>query len=152
MEEKGANTQPISEKQGYPRNEEFNYRKGEDAAGFQFGNNKVQFDNLITDSQRNNIAASVALDQAVSFQEKANDLYLGQMDAREKAQNASIAMRSGIAEAEQMQRLEHEDEHDLHQRDNDRKTLQELFGLSAEEAAGITPVLMALVNVLKKEK
>jgi hypothetical protein len=41
----GENDQPISEKQGYPRNEEFNPRKGEDYYGFQFANNKVQFDN-----------------------------------------------------------------------------------------------------------
>lgn len=145
--------QPISEKQGYPRNEEFNYRKGEDAYGLLFGNNKIQFDNAMANSQTNNAAASIALEQAVSFQQKANDLYLGQMDAREKAQNQSIAMRSGISESEQTQRLEHEDESELHQRDNDRKTLTELYGsITPEEAAGIVPVLQALVNMLKKEK
>ena len=115
--------QSISEKQGDPRNEEFNPRKGEDMYGFQFGNNKIQFDNAMANSQNATSTANLALQQAVSFQQKSNELFLSQMDAREKAQNASIAMRSGISESEQTQRLEHEDEHDLHQRDNDRMTL-----------------------------
>jgi hypothetical protein len=145
--------QPTSEKQGYPRNEEFNPRKGEDYYGFQFANNKVQFDNMVQAMQKNTTAAGLALDQAVGFQQKANDLYLSQMDAREKAQNQSVAMRSGISESEQTQRLEHEDEHDLHQRDNDRKTLTELYGsITPEEAAGMVPVLQAVVNMLKKER
>jgi hypothetical protein len=142
--------QPSSEKQGYPRNEEFNPRKGEDYYGFQFANNKLQYDNAMANSQKNNIAASIALDQAVSFQQKANELYLGQMDAREKAQNLAIAQNLALSNSESNQRLEHEDEHDLHARDNDRKTLEELYGLSPEEAAGITPVLVALVNLLQK--
>lgn len=148
----GENDQPISEKQGYPRNEEFNPRKGEDYYGFQFANNKVQFDNMVQAMQKNTTVAGLALDQAVSFQQKANDLYLSQMDAREKAQNANIGMRSGISESEQTQRLEHEDEHDLHQRDNDRMTLEELYNLSPEEAAAIVPVLSALLDILGKKQ
>jgi hypothetical protein len=74
------------------------------------------------------------------------------MDAREKAQNANIGMRSGISESEQTQRLEHEDEHDLHQRDNDRMTLEELYNLSPEEAAAIVPVLSALLDILGKKQ
>jgi len=138
--------------QGCPRNEEFNPRKGEDNYEFLFGNNKIQYDNAMAISQTNNATATLALQQAVSFQQKANDLYLVQMDAREKAQNQAIGMRSGISESEQTQRLEHEDEHDLHQRDNDRMTLEELYNLSPKEAAGIAPVLSAILDIVSKKK
>jgi hypothetical protein len=149
----GENDQPISEKQGYPRNEEFNPRKGEDYYGFQFNNRKQAEDNAMANAQAATANATIALNGAVAFQQKMNDMSLSWMDAREKAQNANIAMRSGISESEQTQRLEHEDEHDLHQRDNDRKTLTELYGsITPEEAAGMVPVLQALVNMLKKEK
>jgi hypothetical protein len=148
----GENDQPISEKQGYPRNEEFNYRKGEDNYGLLFANNKVQFDNVMANSQAATSTANLALQQAVAFQQKSNELYLSQMDAREKAQNASIGMRSGISESEQTQRMEHEDEHDLHQRDNDRMTLEELYNLSPEEAAAIVPVLSGLLDILSKKQ
>jgi hypothetical protein len=148
----GENDQPISEKQGYPRNEEFNYRKGEDNYALLFANNKIQYDNAMANSQSATATANLALQQAVSFQQKSNELYLGQMDAREKAQNANIGMRSGISESEQTQRLEHEDEHDLHQRDNDRMTLEELYNLSPEEAAAIVPVMSALLDILAKKQ
>lgn len=149
----GENDQPISEKQGYPRNEEFNYRKGEDNYALLFGNNKIQFDGAMANAQTATATGTIALQGAVALQSELNKLSLSWMDAREKAQNTSIAMRNGISESEQTQRLEHEDEHDLHQRDNDRKTLTELYGsITPEEAAGIVPVLQALVGMLKKEK
>ena len=148
----GENNQPISEKQGYPRNEEFNPRKGEDNYEILFGNNKIQYDNAMAISQKNSTAASLALDQAVSFQQKANDLYLSQMDAREKAQNRAVDQNVAQSGSEHNQRMEHEDEHDLHHRDNDRMTLEELYNLSPEEAAGIVPVLSAMLDILSKKK
>ena len=148
----GVNEQPISEKQGYPRNEEFNPRKGEDNYEILFGNNKIQYDNAMAISQKNNTAAALALDQAVSFQQKANDLYLSQMDAREKAQNRAVDQNVAQSGSEHNQRMEHEDEHDLHHRDNDRMTLEELYNLSPEEAAGIVPVLSAMLDILSKKK
>ena len=148
----GEDDQPISEKQGNPRNEEFNPRKGEDYYGFQFANNKIQFDAAMANSQVATATATLALQNAVKTADALSTLALSQMDAREKAQNALTGMRAGISESEQTQRLEHEDEHDLHQRDNDRKTLAELYGLDVEEAAGIAPVLTALVNMMKKEE
>jgi hypothetical protein len=149
----GEDEQTTTGKQGYPRNEEFNPRKGEDYYGFQFNNRKQAEDNAMANAQSATSTATLALNGAVAFQQKMNDMSLSWMDAREKAQNANIAMRSGISESEQTQRLEHEDEHDLHQRDNDRKTLTELYGsITPEEAAGMVPVLQALVNMLKKEK
>jgi hypothetical protein len=148
----GENTQPISEKQGFPRNEEFNPRKGEDNYEILFGNNKIQYDNAMAISQGNNATAALALEQAVSFQQKANDLYLGQMDAREKAQNRAIDQNVAQSQSEHNQRMEHEDEHDLHHRDNDRMTLEELYNLSPEEAAGIVPVLSAMLDILSKKK
>jgi hypothetical protein len=148
----GENDKP-SEKQGYPRNEEFNPRKGEDYYGFQFNNRKQAEDNAMANAQVATSTATVALQNAVKAADMLSTMALSHMDGREKAQNANIAMRSGISESEQTQRLEHEDEHDLHQRDNDRKTLTELYGsITPEEAAGMVPVLQALVNMLKKEK
>jgi len=148
----GENDQPVSEKQGYPRNEEFNPRKGEDYYGFQFANNKIQFDGAMANSQVATATATLALQNAVKTADMLSTMALAQMDAREKAQNALNGMRGGISESEQTQRLEHEDEHDLHQRDNDRMTLEELYKLDPEEAAGIVPIIVALVNMLKKEK
>ena len=148
----GENDQPISEKQGTPRNEEFNARKGEDYYGFQFNNRKQAEDNAMANAQGVSATATLALQNAVKTADMLSTMALSHMDAREKAQNQSIGMRSGISESEQTQRLEHEDEHDLHQRDNDRKTLQELYGLSAEEAAGIAPVLSALLDIVSKKK
>jgi len=148
----GVNEQPVSEKQGYPRNEEYNPRKGEDNYEILFGNNKIQYDNAMAISQKNNTAAALALDQAVSFQQKANDLYLSQMDAREKAQNRAVDQNVAQSGSEHNQRMEHEDEHDLHHRDNDRMTLEELYNLSPEEAAGIVPVLSAMLDILSKKK
>lgn len=135
-----------------PRNEEYNNRKGEDNYGFLFGNNKIQFDNVLAGSQVNNATATLALQQAVAFQQKSNEAYLSQMDAREKAQNTMIAQNLAQSNSEANQRLEHEDEHDLHARDNDRMTLEELYNLSPEEAAGIVPVLSALLNILSKNE
>lgn len=143
--------QPTSEKQGYPRNEEFNPRKGEDYYGFQFANNKVQFDNMVQAMQKNTTVAGLALDQAVSFQQKANDLYLGQMDAREKAQNANIAMRSGISESEQTQRLEHENEIETTRQENMRYTLNYLYSVEGAEALGTAALAQSIVAILKEK-
>ena len=148
----GENDQPISEKQGYPRNEEFNPRKGEDYYGFQFNNRKQAEDNAMANAQAATSTATLALQNAVKTADMLSTMALSNMDAREKGAAALTGMRAGISESDQTQRQEHEDEHDLHQRDNDRKTLAELYGLDAEEAAGIAPVLMALVNMMKKEK
>jgi len=148
----GENSQPISEKQGYPRNEEFNPRKGEDYYGFQFNNRKQAEDNAMANAQTATATATLALQNAVKTADMLSTMALSHMDAREKAQNQSIGMRSGISESEQTQRLEHEDEHDLHQRDNDRETLGDLLGINPEDAAGIAPILVALVNMLKKDK
>ena len=150
--EEGPNEQTITGKQGYPRNEEFNARKGEDNYGFLFGNNKLQFDNAMVSSQTNNAAASLALDQAVAFQQKANDLYLGQMDAREKANVRAVDQYVAQSGSEHNQRMEHEDESEQHQRDNDRKTMQELYGLSAEDSVALVPVLSALLDIVSKKK
>jgi len=148
----GENDQPISEKQGYPRNEEFNPRKGEDYYGFQFNNRKQAEDNAMANAQVVTATAAQALQNAVKSADMLSTMALSNMDAREKGAVALAGMRAGISETDQTQRQEHEDEHDLHQRDNDRKTLQELYGLDAEEAAGIAPILVALVNMLKKEE
>ena len=159
----GENDQPISEKQGYPRNEEFNPRKGEDNYQAWFANLKALFDNMMANSQRvnvdgasssqvNNQTASLSIQAAQGLQAKLNDAYLGQADAANKLQNTMIAQMIANMSAGETQRLEHSDEHDLHQRDNDRMTLEELYNLSPEEAAGIVPILSAMLDILSKKK
>jgi hypothetical protein len=159
----GENDQPISEKQGYPRNEEFNPRKGEDLYLNWFGNLKALFDNMMANAQRvnidaasgsqvNNGTASLALQTAQGLQAKLNDAYLVQADIANKLQNTMVSQMIGNLSAGETQRLEHSDEHDLHQRDNDRMTLEELYNLSPEESAAIVPVLSALLDILGKKQ
>jgi hypothetical protein len=158
----GEDDQPISEKQGYPRNEEFNYRKGEDNYAFLFANLKALFDNMMANSQRvnidgasssqvNNQTASLSIQAAQGLQAKLNDAYLGQADMANKLQNTMVAQMISNLSAGETQRLEHSDEHDLHHRDNDRMSLEELYNLSPEEAAGIVPVLSGLLDILSKK-
>jgi hypothetical protein len=90
----GVNEQPISEKQGYPRNEEFNPRKGEDNYQLQFLNGKIQLDNAMANAQNISALATVALQTAVTTQQELNKLSLSWMDAREKAQNLAISERN----------------------------------------------------------
>ena len=159
----GENYQPISEKQGHPRAEEFNPRKGEDNYQNWFANLKALFDNMMANAQRvnvdgasssqvNNQTASLSIQAAQGLQAKLNDAYLGQADAANKLQNTMIAQMIANLSAGETQRMEHSDEHDLHQRDNDRMTLEELYNLSPEEAAGIVPILSAMLDILSKKK
>ncbi|MBE9592361.1 MAG: hypothetical protein IMF19_02665 [Proteobacteria bacterium] len=159
----GENDQPISEKQGYPRNEEFNPRKGEDLYLNWFANLKALFDNMMANSQRvnidgatasqvNNQTAALSIQTAQGLQAKLNDAYLGQADIANKLQNTMVAQMISNLSAGETQRLEHADEHDLHQRDNDRMTMEELYNLSPEEAAAIVPVLSGLLDILSKKQ
>jgi hypothetical protein len=148
----GGDNRKMIQEEGAGKNDEPNPHKGEDNYGFLFANNKLQFDSAVATSQINNGTASLALQQAVSFQQKANEAYLANMDAREKAQNRAIDQNVAQSGAEHTQKMEHEDEHDLHHRDNDRMTLDELYNISTDEAASLTPVLTALANLLRDQK
>lgn len=140
-----------SQAEGNPRNEEFNARKGEDMYGFLFGNNKVQFDNLVQASQVNNATATLALQQAVAFQQKSNELYLGQMDAREKAQNTMVAQRQAQSESEFNQKAEHENEIETTRQENQRYTLNYLYGVEGAEAMGAMALAQSIVEMMKQQ-
>ena len=134
-----------------PEGEEINPRKGEDMYGLLFGNNKVQFDNTIANAQVNNATASMALEQAVTFQKQANDLYLSQMDAREKSQNAMVSQRQAQSESEMNQRLEHENEIETTRQENMRYTLNYLYSVEGAEAMGAMALAQSIVVLMKEQ-
>lgn len=123
---------------------EVNSHKGEDNYGLLFANNKVQFDNMVQTSQVNNATAAISLQQAVAFQQKANDMYLANADAREK-------QRLSQTESEHNQRLEHENEIETTRQENMRYTLNYLYGVEGAEALGNAALAQAIAAILKAE-
>ena len=124
--------------------EEINPRKGENEYGFLFANNKVQFDNLVQASQVNNTTATLALQQAVAFQQKANDNYLANADAREK-------QRLTQELSEHNQRLEHENEIETTRQENMRYTLNYLYSVEGAEALGTMALAQSIVAMMKEQ-
>jgi len=96
-------------------------------------NDKVQFDNVITHCKVLDGYSELAIKQAVEFQQKSNDAYLAERDRREQ------------------QRMEHSDELETQRQENNRYTLNYLYGLYPEEALGIAAMAKALADLLKKE-
>jgi len=97
-------------------------------------NDKVQYDNLISHCKAMMGYSELAMAQALAFQQKSNDAYLSAIDAREQ------------------QRLEHENELEKQAQENNRYTLNYLYGIYPEEAAGLAALLKALREVLKSEE
>ncbi|MBE9594621.1 MAG: hypothetical protein IMF19_14210 [Proteobacteria bacterium] len=151
------------EKQGYPRNEEFNFRKGEDIYLNAFSNLKLLLDNTIANAQRvnvdaasssqiNNAAAGLALQESIGLQKKLNDITLANMDAREK-------QRISQSDSTFNQRLEHENEIETTRQENMRYTLNYLYGVEGAEALGSMALAQGIVEMMqakglveKKEK
>lgn len=123
---------------------EVNPHKGEDNYGLLFANNKVQFDNMVQTAQVNNATAAISLQQAVAFQQKANDMYLANADAREK-------QRLAQGNSEHNQRLEHENEIETTRQENMRYTLNYLYGVEGAEALGNAALARAIAAILKAE-
>ena len=96
-------------------------------------NDKVQFDNVITHCKVLMGYSELSLKQSIEFQQKSNDAYLAERDRREQ------------------QRLEHSDELETHRQENNRYTLNYLYGVYPEEAVGIVAIAHALTDLLKKE-
>ena len=96
-------------------------------------NDKVQFDNVITHCKVLMGYSELAMKQAVEFQQKSNDAYLAERDRREQ------------------QRMEHSDELETQRQENNRFTLNYLYGIYPEEALGIAAMAKALTDLLKKE-
>jgi len=124
--------------------EEGNPRKGEDNYQVLFANNKLQYDNAMANAQVVNGIANVSLQQAVSFQQKSNDIFLTNMDAREK-------QRLSQDQSEHNQRIEHENEIETTRQENMRYTLNALYGIGTEEAAGIAALAQSIAKILKNE-
>ncbi|MBE9594100.1 MAG: hypothetical protein IMF19_11565 [Proteobacteria bacterium] len=119
-------------------------QKGENEYGFLFANNKVQFDNLVQSSQVNNTTATLALQQAVTFQQKANDNYLENADAREK-------QRLSQELSEHNQRLEHENEIETTRQENMRYTLNYLYAVEGAESLGAMALAQSIVAMMKEQ-
>jgi len=94
-------------------------------------NDKVQFDNVITHCKALMGYSELAMKQAVEFQQKSNDAYLSDRDRREQ------------------QRLEHDDERESHRLENNRYTLDRLYSVFPEEAAGLVSLLKATLQILE---
>jgi len=107
-------------------------------------NDKVQFDNLISSTKNTMTYAELALSQAVTFQQKANDLYLQQMDAREK-------QRIEHSDSLEKQRTEHNNITREHSLENNRYSLDRLYGLYPEESVGTTSAMRMILEILRKE-
>ena len=107
-------------------------------------NDKVQFDNVITHCKNLMNYSELAMAQAIAFQQKSNDAYLTERDRRE-------TQRLEHEDASEKQRLEHENELDTARQENNRFTLNYLYGIYPEEALGIAALAKALGNLLKKE-
>jgi len=97
-------------------------------------NDKVQFDNLISHCKAMMGYSELAMAQALAFQQKSNDAYLSAVDAREQ------------------QRLEHENELEKQAQENNRYTLNYLYGIYPEEMSGLVTLLKALRPIVKEEQ
>ena len=107
-------------------------------------NDKVQFDNTITHCKIVMSYSELALKQAVEFQQKSNDAYLTERDRREQ-------QRLSHEDATEKQRLEHENELEVQRQENNRFTLDYLYGVYPQEAVGVLAIAKALSDLLKKE-
>ena len=107
-------------------------------------NDKVQFDNLISSTKNTMTLAELSLSEAVAFQAKANNLYLQQMDAREK-------QRVEHSDALEKQRTEHANTLREHGLENNRFSLDRLYGLYPEESMGTTAGMRMVLEILRKE-
>ena len=107
-------------------------------------NDKVQFDNLIGHCKALMQYSEMGVSQALAFQHKANDIFLTNMDAREK-------QRLEHEDASEKQRMEHENELETQRQENNRFTLDYLYGVYPQEAVGLIAIAKALADLLKKE-
>ena len=92
-------------------------------------NDKVQFDNVITHEKIAMGLSEQTLAESVALQKKVNDMYI----------------------AREQQRLEHSNELETQRQENNRYTLNYLYGVYPEEAVGIVAIGKILVDLLKKE-
>ena len=107
-------------------------------------NDKITYDNTMTHCKVLMSYSELAMKEAVMFQQKSNDAYLTERDRREQ-------QRMEHADASEKQRLEHENELETQRQENNRFTLDRLYGVYPEESVGIIAIANALVGILKKE-
>ena len=103
-------------------------------------NDKVQFDNVISHNNMASRYAEVALKNAIDFQAQMNMEYL-----------ASTKQEREHNDVREKQVMEHADERRTHVLENNRFTLDRLYGIYPEEAAGMVPVLEAIRTIVKEE-
>jgi hypothetical protein len=95
-------------------------------------NDKVQFDNMISHAKRVDAIAEQSLQNAVNLAEKANNAYLEQCNAQNKAAVALV------------ENLNHQVV------ENNRYTLDRLYSVFPEEATGIATMVSLIVEALKQ--
>ena len=103
-------------------------------------NDKVQFDNVISHNGMAARYAEIALGNAVAFQSQMNMEYL-----------ASTKQEREHNDIREKQVMEHADERRTHVLENNRFTLDRLYGIYPEEAAGMVPVLEVISKIIKEE-
>jgi hypothetical protein len=93
-------------------------------------NDKLTYDNTMTHCKTVMSYGELALKESIDFQKKANDMFI----------------------AREQQRLEHDNERFKHYEENNRYTLNSLYGIyGTEEAVSLVTVLSKLVEMLEKK-
>lgn len=128
-------------------------------------NDKVQFDNVIAQSNArnnngiehtNNVSkyAELALSNAVNFQAQMNQEYLKNTAQEREHSNETYHMSAEHANEMHHMAVEHNDLRYHHTIENDRYTLDRLYSVFPEEAAGLKMVIQSFVDeaVAKKVK
>lgn len=108
-------------------------------------NDKLTYDNTMTHCKVLMNYSELALKEAIVFQQKSNDAYLTERDRREQ-------QRLEHEDASEKQRLEHENELETQRQENNRFTMDRLYGVYPEESIGIIAIVNALVELLKKNE
>lgn len=85
-------------------------------------NDKVQFDNMISHCKRMDALAEQSVQDALKFREKADNLFLSQVDERHK-----------------------------HHQENNRFTADYLYNVYPAEAVGVIAIAKALQDLLEKD-
>jgi len=98
-------------------------------------NDKVQFDNLISNSNNTARIAEISLTNAVNFQNQMNNEYL-----------RSLQQEREHADAREKQDQEHKNTLREHTLENNRYSLDRLFSVFPEEAVGLRVLIKSLAK------
>lgn len=130
-------------------------------------NDKLLFDASLGHIKGLMNLSELSVKAAVEFQQKSNDSYLEARDRREqqrlesesarekqRVEHADALEKQRISHSESMeaQRLEHSDELETMRQENNRYTLNYLYGIGAEESAAVIAMGKMVLDTAKKMK